>query len=64
MLQLPVIIFFTGCVRGKCEYRGEKAPAVKVLVFHFLCLLIVGKMPLANNVPWGLVLGLVCHLNT
>lgn len=64
MLQVPVIIFFTGCVRGKCKYRGEEAPAVKVLVFHFLCLPIVGKMPLAKNIPWGLVPGLVCHLNT
>ena len=64
MLQVPFIIFFTGCVRGKCEYRGEEASAVKALVFHFLCLLMVHKMPLAKNAPLGVSpRGLVCHLN-
>ena len=44
-------------MRGKCENREEEAPAVKAVVFHFLCLLMVHKMPLAKIAPRGLVPG-------
>ena len=53
-----LVIFYRACKWNK--QKGEYEPAVKAIVFHFLCSLMVHRIPLAKGVSWELV---ICYLN-
>ena len=48
-----LLIFYRACKWNK--RKGEDEPVVKAIVFHFLCSLMVHRIPLAKGASWELV---------
>lgn len=48
-----LLIFYRACKWNK--RKAEDEPVVKAIVFHFLCSLMVHRIPLAKGASWELV---------